>query len=574
MTANFLRPGFSQRAICILLAMSMAASPSMNVLAQTGGAEQPAPAATQPAADAATAKIDTKYVMPGTVALAVLRPAQIMKSPMSELLPTEVATAAGIKYLGMDPAQVEEVIGFIDMSNPTMPNYGVTFKFVEPLKNLALPQELRAHTQPDELNGRRYLKSQDPMAPSFYAPDKQTLLVAPDETIKKLIQSPAPAKPGPFFDRVHKVAGGNDLYIAVDLVALRPFIQMGLMQAQREMPPDALPFVEGVKLLAAAELTFNLSKPAPSSLLVHANDEAAAKEIEKLIADAMEKAREQMRADMAQQAASDDPVERAFAQYMERVSGRFAQPFLPKREGTTMVVFRVQPGTGPEQQLTTVAIVGILVALLLPAVQAAREAARRNQSMNNLKQMMLALLNHESAKREFPAHAIYSEDGKPLLSWRIKILPYIEEQALYEQFHLDEPWDSEHNRALIPRMPQVFANPNLKLEPGKTNYLGVVGKECFFNGTEKGVKIREITDGTSKTIALVEADPDKAVEWTKPDDFHVDPNNPSAGLGHLRPGGWIAGFCDGSVQFINNGVDQGVLQALFTIAGGEVVDRP
>src|SRR5690606_35040423 len=148
-----------------------------------------------------------------------------------------------------------------------------------------------------------------------------------------------------------------------------------------------------------------------------------------------------------------------------------------------------------------------------------REAARRTQSSNNLKQLMLALLNYESVYNQLPAHAIYSEDGKPLLSWRVAILPYIEEQALYEQFHLDEPWDSEHNKQLISQMPQFYLCPSVPLDPkeGKTTYLAPVGKDLYFDGTKDGMQLRKITDGTSNTIAIVDADDDAAVIWTKPD---------------------------------------------------------
>jgi hypothetical protein len=258
---------------------------------------------------------------------------------------------------------------------------------------------------------------------------------------------------------------------------------------------------------------------------------------------------------------------------MERVSGRWAETMVPKREGRTFTIFRLDGTNSQQQQLATTAVIGVLVALLLPAVQAAREAARRNHSMNNMKNIMLAFHNHHDTKRGFPAHAIYNDEGKPLLSWRVQILPYIEQQELYAQFHLDEPWDSEHNKALIARMPEVYKNPNAKLDDGKTNYLAVVGKECFMDGTEKGVQIQHVTDGTSNTIAVVEADLDKAVEWTKPDDFQFDPNNPTAGLGHVRPGGWIAGFVDGSVQFISSGIDPNIVKAMFTRGGGEVVKR-
>ena len=86
-------------------------------------------------------------------------------------------------------------------------------------------------------------------------------------------------------------------------------------------------------------------------------------------------------------------------------------------------------------------------------------------------------------------------------------------------------------------MPQVYQNPNLRSKPGKTNYLAVLSARlASIDGTQKGHGFRNITDGTSNTIMLVEADADQAVEWTKPDDWQYDANNPTAGLGDLRPG--------------------------------------
>jgi type II secretory pathway pseudopilin PulG len=347
---------------------------------------------------------------------------------------------------------------------------------------------------------------------------------------------------------------------------------MGL--AAEQLPPEAKPFTDSVNLISAAELTVNLSKAAPTELVVHANDASAAEQVEGLLGEAVNKAREQMRADLAPQMASPDPVERSFAQYVERVSGRWAQPFMPKRDGEKLTFFRIESSNSPQQQLTVVAVMGVLAGFFLPATQAAREAARRTQSLNNLRQVSLALLMFHEQKRAFPAHAIYSKDGKPLLSWRVQILPYIEEQDLYNKFHLDEPWDSENNRPLIASLPQVFANPDRPAADGKTNYLAVVAKECVFDGTDKGTDIRKITDGTSRTIAIVEADADKAVEWTKPDDLQYDAKNPTAGLGHLRPGGWLAAFLDGHIEFISNSVDPSLVKAMMTKAGGERIQTP
>ena len=89
---------------------------------------------------------------------------------------------------------------------------------------------------------------------------------------------------------------------------------------------------------------------------------------------------------------------------------------------------------------------GELLGMQLPAVQAARSAAKRATSTNNLKQLSLAMHNYANVHRYFPRQAIYSKDGKPLLSWRVALLPYLEQMPLYNKFKLDEPWDSPHNR--------------------------------------------------------------------------------------------------------------------------------
>jgi hypothetical protein len=577
------------RLLSILLAVVMAVGPTTNVLAQGAvqavrqRAENLGAGATQPLrepvpdnieralAGPAAGTIDTTYVSPGAMAVVVLRPAQLMSAPVTEMLPREVATAAGLKYLGFDPADVDEVIAFADMTNPLAPGYGLTIKFNKPFKGSSIPAELRAHAQLAELGGKKYLQAggQNPMLPSFYGPNNQTLVIAPDATLRQLVAGGQAAKSGPMLDRLRDVPGGSDLYAVVDMTMVRPMIQMAVAQAP-PIPPEMQPLLEAPNHMSAAELTVNLTTSGPTSLIVHANDEASAQRLEELIAELSRKQQEQIRAQFAQLAASNDPVERALAQYMERISSSWNKPLAPTREGATLTMFRTELGAS-QNPMVTAAIGGILVALLLPAVQAAREAARRNQSMNNLKHMVLGLLNYHDTKGTFPAHASYNAEGQPLLSWRVHILPFMEENALYQQFHLDEPWDSEHNKQLIAQMPEVFKCPGLALEPGKTNYLAVVGEQCTFNGTKDGLRLQNITDGTSKTIAIVEADAAEAVEWTKPDDFEFNAENPNAGLGNLRPGGWNAAFCDGSVRFISNTVDLGILKALFTANGGEAI---
>ncbi|WP_397569463.1 DUF1559 domain-containing protein [Schlesneria sp. T3-172] len=231
-------------------------------------------------------------------------------------------------------------------------------------------------------------------------------------------------------------------------------------------------------------------------------------------------------------------------------------------------------GVGSSVSVTSPATAAVVVALLLPAVQQAREAARRTQAKNNLKQIALSLYNYEEAQKRFPDRVSPDKTGKPGLSWRVKILPYLDEQELYDQFHHDEPWDSEHNKTLISRMPSTYGSPNDSdlTQQGKTRYLIVTGEGTMFGG-ETGPALTDVKDGLGKTIMAVEAQSDQAVVWTSPEDLELDFDDLLKGLAKARSGGFQALFGDGSVRFISENIDRQTMKALFTASGGEVLNN-
>jgi hypothetical protein len=223
--------------------------------------------------------------------------------------------------------------------------------------------------------------------------------------------------------------------------------------------------------------------------------------------------------------------------------------------------------------------VAALRSMASQASDAALESSRRAQRIRQFKQLALAMHNYHDVNKHFPASAaICDDDGKPLLSWRVAVLPYLDQAELYKQFHLDEPWDSPHNRKLVESMPAIFADPDPKLRQlareGKTTYQVPVGADTIFH-TDRGTKFREIIDGTSKTILIVEVEPARAVVWTKPEDWAIDLQNPRQGLQRDDRPYFTAAFADGSVQIIDaTQIDEPLLRALFTRAGREVIDRP
>lgn len=225
------------------------------------------------------------------------------------------------------------------------------------------------------------------------------------------------------------------------------------------------------------------------------------------------------------------------------------------------VIFAEEPANPPADGQTTE-----------HGIDISRAQARRIQSLNNCKQIGLGLLTYDLENKHLPARAKFSLDKKPLLSWRVLILPYIDETNLYKQFNLDEPWDSEHNKQLLKKMPAAYKDSQIKYESGKTVYEAVVGPGLAFEGSTP-LKLSDLLDGASYTIAVVEVAPEKAVPWTKPEDWEVDLKEPLKGLADVQPfGAFQTVFFDGHVEAIKRTIDPDLLKAMFTRNGGESVD--
>ena len=235
-----------------------------------------------------------------------------------------------------------------------------------------------------------------------------------------------------------------------------------------------------------------------------------------------------------------------------------------------------------------VLFVSVAIGRLLPAVQGAREAARsaerRMHCANNLRTIMLATRNYADANDDaLPAAYTVDKDGKPLHSWRVALLPYLEESRLYEQIRLDEPWDSEWNSQFHDQMPAVFACPSFRVagqtDAGtpptlkETTYSVVVGDETAFPSAGKGRKWEEIADGTSNTLAVVERK--TPVCWMDPtreltlETLAAEVGSEHTGMGAEREPGFNAATSDGAVRFVVTSTDAATLNAWATAAAGD-----
>jgi hypothetical protein len=176
--------------------------------------------------------------------------------------------------------------------------------------------------------------------------------------------------------------------------------------------------------------------------------------------------------------------------------------------------------------------------------------------------------NYNDTHGRLPPAVVYGEDGTPLYSWRVLILPYIEQEELYKQFRLDEPWDSPHNIGLLAKMPLTYAAPGSKAKkvPAYHTVCHVfVGKGAAFEGAEGLQLPGDFQDGTSNTLLLVEAG--EPVPWSKPEELCYHPEGPLPELRSLFKDGFRACLADGSVRWVKKETSEATLRALITRNG-------
>lgn len=237
------------------------------------------------------------------------------------------------------------------------------------------------------------------------------------------------------------------------------------------------------------------------------------------------------------------------------------------------------PISGPLAMLSKVALVlvilGGLSLLVIPARRGPREAARRNQCLNNMKHILLALQNYHDRHGELPPAYSVDENGNRLHSWRALILPYMEGNTAYKLIDYTKPWDAPENEAARKSVVEVYLCPSDPYEDEHlTTYVAILGPEFLFDGPDAR-SFASVKDGLSNTIAVIEIGHEYARHWMSPED--VDEafvfENPPENLRTGHPGVFVAGFLDGHAAGIQHEIDPKQLRAMLTIAGAEEADE-
>jgi len=415
-------------------------------------------------------------------------------------------------------------------------------------------------------NGGFFADEDETLAVRFF--DDRTIALGTVRAIQFMVDNAPPQKPGPLTPAIELARGNRPIVVGVNATVFPPDAYEELA---RELPPPLHGLLKAQSIVASLDLAGDGHLHARLTFPDKATADAAEKSIDaagemamKLIAETRKQLEERVFGDG--KPGKIDELPEAAASVLGLGALQHAEDLLKakpvKREGDAFAATVPLP-PHVKSAIGAAAVAG---SFLAPAVGRLREAAVRAKAQNNLKQIGLAMHNYHDTTGGFPPAAVVDKKGKPMLSWRVMILPYVEQDGLYREFKLDEPWDSDHNKKLIDRMPAVYQVPNAKTKPGHTHYRSFVGNGAFLDLINQ-TTFAQITDGTSNTWMVAETE--EGVPWTKPDDVEFDPKKDLPAMGNFFKGGFNVLYCDGSVRYFRTVPKQA--KAMITRDGGEVV---
>lgn len=553
--------------------VTLAAVLAIGVAGLRGPAAGSLAASAEPAAQAGPKSFDLSLIPADAVVLAGIRPAEITGKPGAAAL-TQVLDSFNYlpKKLDFSVAEIEQVLSYklqgAVASRPAinmLADGGFVIRSVRPRDWLAFMKSQLPGNQATEAanyEGTVYQRLPGGDAGAFYMPDDRTLVIDREANLKRVIDS---AK------RPNAPAAWRDAWREVNASPIALYIDMGWF---RDSYKDAFADANRNPVAAGIAPLWNLPRTVVAGLDCGAKTELTmvidcdvavnAAKVGKTIEAAVILAKNSL--DEAGGQVAKMPSDKA------RLVGLLFDTAASGLDHTTITTDR----TRVVARSTADQSIERIVPVLAEQLRSSRLAAQRTVAVNGLKQIGLAFHNYQSVNNHFPPAVVIGPDGKTPHSWRIELLPFLEQQELFNAYKMDEPWDGPNNIKLVDKMPAVFMAVGSDGAPfGRGNKCGVfvvAGKGTLFDGP-KGKSIFEITDGTSNTILAVSMAKD--IPWTKPEDIPFDAaveGQPLPKFGGLDPRGFNVLIADGSVRFLPNSIDPKVLRVLFTYNGGEIID--
>jgi len=525
------------------------------------------------------AKIDYRFIPQDAYAAIVLHPRRVLFHPVIQGIREQFPSVNAdefvrqlpepmrapfnrfkdrFEWIGMAPQYLDEFILLFDSqgsdsvlqgSSDDMPPHGVILRHGAPIQVDAAVRYLKqefAALELEEFKGVAVLV-EPKQKWSIAFPNNTQLLYGSGDFVQKMINAKGNAAPNSGLTHTLENVGNRLLMLAVDGMA----IERQVTQAQAAVPPAFSPFSPFFK--GAKSMTFSLDFDAPEFCQLQLKFKQA-----ELATSLHETLVPQWNGIQGQLKSSNAPLP-------------FLKPDSVFQSYATQCIRDArltQDGEAVTLTIPKVADFDKLPERLKPAIDAAKQVADESQRKAHLKSIGLAFHNYHGSTLCLPALNGHGSKLVPApgLSWRVYLLPYVDEYQLYSKFKLDEPWDSAHNKPLITQMPKIYGTN----QDGKSSIHVFTGQGAPFRN-DVGTALREVTDGLTTTILAVETGADTATIWSKPGGLEFDPVNPLQALGEIKE--FLAVMMDGSVRQFQN-LDPQDLRKMIQYNDGESVELP
>lgn len=555
--ASFLPP----RLVCSVLAFSLLIPPGVRLSVVSGQ---------QAAEPAQLAPFSLGYVPRDAIAVVASRPAVLMNrpliAPLRETLDELSKTALGTELQPEDFLQSTMVL--LTGERGLSPAFITRFTAPDRLR-AAMAEQGGAEAT---FAGRVYQKQRNGWC--WFQPDDSTLVISPDEvTLRRCIAAGKAGADSTLWAAKWRGVATRDAAALVNTSLLRGPVGNELFRGLPAMrtlgsrlPSRVAPLWEQSEYIAAE---LRVSDALELRVVTKSATADEATQVHGALLTSLATVRNALSAARLSVAKRNDDNAAAMMMPIDLVDEILERAQVVRQGTQTGLVVNVDRETS--QRLTKVAA---------PALVAGRAATLRTKSLQNLKQIALAMHNYHDTFKRFPAATQIGPKDTPR-SWRVTLLPWLEQQPLYEEYRQDEPWDSDHNKQVLAKMPDVFRCPLDTLDSTSTSYFTFVspaeerlnrGPGSPFPGNG-GTRFADITDGTSNVILAVETKK-PGVPWTKPEDLPFTTDGPLPKLGGWYPGGFNLALCDGSVRFVPDRIDEGLLRLLIMRNDGEPTSLP
>ncbi len=363
------------------------------------------------AQDARPAVMSSKFVPDDGVAIVTADPSALLKNPVLEWFPVEVFRVQAQEQMGIDPAAISMIKAVAGLSAEGQPRFGVVVQHDGNVNSQQLMRFLGGDGDDPVRRGERDLYRIDgPEGMVFCPVDANTLFIGMTDYVESMID--ADEGTGPLPNQLLDTPLREGINAIVAMETIRPIVSGMAMQQSGALAPPLQPLARLPELTDAIKIHLEFDRLAGKfEITLVGTDEAAAKRIESILSDSLVAARELAFAEMRRSAETtrqSAAVREATEAYANRIADRLTTMLKPNRIGDHVTI-------SAESEMG-VAGMGVVAGMLLPAIQAARQAARRMDTSNNFKQVMLAMHNYHSAYNQLPLSAIVDEDDKPLLS--------------------------------------------------------------------------------------------------------------------------------------------------------------